>query len=217
MRAALCAALCARLWRAHLWSRPLPRRGHFWRSAAALLPSTDGKQIRSDSGCAWGFCSVSTYLSDSGCTRGPAVSRSRIAPYRSLKCRFALVLCRGGCGRRRPVLRASIQMRQGSLRGEKSPLKQSKKTPIQKRIRLDTTARQPPRSGGMGPGLRPGAESRGRGGLWPGATGVRNPCHGRGAGWLRGICRASSFRTAGTRAKSCAHDYNRTAPRSPGW
>ena len=84
LKAALCAAFCARLLRAHLWSGPITRRCLFWRSAAALLPSTDGKQIRSDSGCAWGFCSASTYLSDSGCTRGPAVSRSRIAPYRSL-------------------------------------------------------------------------------------------------------------------------------------
>ena len=58
---------------------------------------------------------------------------------------------------------------------------------------------------------------QGRGAPARGATGVRNPCHGRVGGWLRGICRASSFQTAGTRAKSCAHDYNRTAPRSPGW
>ena len=52
-------------------------------------------------------------ISDSGCTRGPAVSRSRIAPYRSLKCRFALVLCRGGCGRRRLFRRASILLFEG--------------------------------------------------------------------------------------------------------
>ena len=84
LKAALCAAFCARLRRAHLWSKPITRRGHFRRSAAALLPSTDGRIICSDSGCAWGFCSASTYLSDSGCTRGSAVSRSRIAPYRSL-------------------------------------------------------------------------------------------------------------------------------------
>ena len=84
LKAALCAAFCARLRRVHLWSRPITRRGLFWRSAAALLPSTDGRIICSDSGCAWGFCSASIYLSDGGCTRGPAVSRSRIAPYRSL-------------------------------------------------------------------------------------------------------------------------------------
>ena len=51
--------------------------------------------------CSWGTLRPDV-LHISGCTRGPAVSRSRSAPYRSLKCRFALVLCRGGCGRRRP-------------------------------------------------------------------------------------------------------------------
>ena len=56
-----------------------------------------------------GFCSAGASHSDSGCTRGPAVSRSRIAPYRSLKQRFVLVLCRGGCGRRRSILRASFR------------------------------------------------------------------------------------------------------------
>ena len=69
----------------------------------------------------------------------------------------------------------------------------------------------------VGSGDASPAGVQGRGAPARGATGVRNPCHGRVGGWLRGICRASSFRTAGTRAKSCAHDYNRTAPRSPGW
>ena len=96
-----------------LWSRPITRRDLFRRSAAALFTSTDGKQICFDSGYAWGFCSAQTSLSDSGCTRAPAVSRSRIAPYRSLKCCFALVLCRGGCGRRRPLLRALILLFEG--------------------------------------------------------------------------------------------------------
>ena len=91
-----------------LWSRPITRRGLFRRSAAALFTSTDGKQICFDSDVTRRFHPASAFLSDSGCTRGPAVSRSRIAPYRSLKCRFALVLCRGGCGRRRHFLRASI-------------------------------------------------------------------------------------------------------------
>ena len=85
-----------------------------------LPPRTAGRTAL-DSGAARRFCSAGTSHSDSGCTRGPAVSRSRSAPYRSLKCRFALVLCRGGCGRRRPILRASIQMRQGSLRGGEIP------------------------------------------------------------------------------------------------
>ena len=113
---------CARLRRAHLWSRPISRRGLFRRSAAALFTSTDGGQIFFNSGCAWGFCSASIYLSDSGCTRGPAVSRSRIAPYRSLKCRFALVLCRGGCGRRRPALRAFDPTESGEFEGNDIPL-----------------------------------------------------------------------------------------------
>ena len=59
------------------------------------------------------FYSDGIFRSASGCTRGPAVSRSRIAPYRSLKCCFALVLCRGGCGRRRPLLRALILLFEG--------------------------------------------------------------------------------------------------------
>ena len=77
------------------------------------LPPRTASRAAFDSGCARGFHSVSASLPDSGCTRGSAVSRSRSAPYRSLKYRFALVLCRGGCGRRRPILRDSIQMRQG--------------------------------------------------------------------------------------------------------
>ena len=62
--------------------------------AAALFTSTDGEQSGFVSGYIWGFCSVWALRPDSGCTRRPAVSRSRSAPYRSLT-RLSLDVNRG--------------------------------------------------------------------------------------------------------------------------